>query len=299
MNLSIIVPVYNVEKYLPRCIDSIIQQKCNFSYEVILIDDGSNDNSGHLCDEYAKQHNFIKVIHKSNGGVSSARNIGISQAEGNYIWFVDSDDFVEPNSLNTVCETISSNECELYEFAFFRNKSKVSLSENLLSLNNNGNIVRFFIKEPKFHLWNKIIKRNVIGNITFSTEIKIGEDFLFLAMLFNRTHSYLYIDTPIYEYFDNRADSAMTTLTENVKAKNIKMIFSTLKEQYSFFSINNYAALPAVFLNMKMLFAYKNEISKTILSFINDLSIGNIVDANCTIKQKFYLLIYKILSVYQ
>lgn len=299
IKLSIIIPVYNVDKYLPRCINSIIQQNCYCNYEIILIDDGSIDKSGHLCDEYAKQYNIIKVIHKTNGGVSSARNIGISRADGDYIWFVDSDDFVAANSLKVVCDAISSNKAEIYEFAFFRNLTKVSLAENLLFLNNNENVVRFFMKEPKFHLWNKIIRKSVIGNITFTPGIKIGEDFLFLSMVFNRNSSYLYIDTPIYEYFDNRENSAMTTLTENIKSENIKLIFMKIKEQRSFFSANNYAALPTVFLNKKLLIAYRSEISKTIINFIKCLSVGNIVNANCTKRQKLYLMIYKILSVFQ
>ena len=95
--ISIIVPVYNVEKYLKRCIDSILNQSFT-DFELILVDDGSTDNSGEIIDEYAIKDERIKVIHKENGGLSSARNVGIEYSKGNYIAFVDSDDWENVNS---------------------------------------------------------------------------------------------------------------------------------------------------------------------------------------------------------
>lgn len=91
--ISVIVPVYNVEKYLSRCIDSIISQTFS-DFELILVDDGSTDSSGKICDEYGKKDGRVKVIHKRNGGLSSARNCGLENAKGNYICFVDSDDWI-------------------------------------------------------------------------------------------------------------------------------------------------------------------------------------------------------------
>ena len=98
---SIIIPVYNVENELARCIDSIINQTFG-NFELILVDDGSPDNSGSICDEYAKNDSRVQVIHKANGGVSSARNTGLKIAKGEYIWFVDSDDYVETNSFKII-----------------------------------------------------------------------------------------------------------------------------------------------------------------------------------------------------
>ena len=93
--ISVIVPVYNVEQYLPHCIDSILTQTFT-DFEVLLIDDGSTDNSGRICDEYAKKDNRIRVFHKENGGVSSARNVGLDNAEGEFLGFVDGDDILSP-----------------------------------------------------------------------------------------------------------------------------------------------------------------------------------------------------------
>ena len=92
--VSVIVPVYNVEKYLCRCIDSIINQK-NVEMELILVDDGSTDKSGEICDNYANIYTKIKVIHKENGGLSDARNVGIENSIGEYIFFLDSDDYID------------------------------------------------------------------------------------------------------------------------------------------------------------------------------------------------------------
>ena len=92
---SIIVPVYNVEDYLPECVDSLLAQDTATPYEILLVDDGSTDSSGSICDAYADKDARVRVIHKSNGGVSSARNTGIQMAKGAYIFFVDSDDILE------------------------------------------------------------------------------------------------------------------------------------------------------------------------------------------------------------
>ena len=96
--ISVIVPVYNAEKYLRRCIDSILAQTFT-DFELLLIDDGSTDSSGKICDEYAKKDRRIRVFHKENGGVSSARNVGLSHLRGNWVYFVDSDDYLSPQHL--------------------------------------------------------------------------------------------------------------------------------------------------------------------------------------------------------
>ena len=98
MYFSIIVPVYNVEKYLRECIDSILCQTFT-DFELILVDDGSKDESGKICDEYAEKDNRIKVIHKENGGQSTARNCGVKESSGKYIVFLDSDDFISEDTI--------------------------------------------------------------------------------------------------------------------------------------------------------------------------------------------------------
>ena len=105
MKLSVVIPVYNVEKYLDKCVESIVNQTFK-DLEIILVDDGSTDESGKMCDEWTEKDTRIKVIHKINGGLSSARNAGIKQAKGEYISFIDSDDFVEQDMYATMVEAL-------------------------------------------------------------------------------------------------------------------------------------------------------------------------------------------------
>ena len=113
--LTVVIPVYNVEKYLKRCIDSILIQEWK-NYEILLVDDGSTDNSPQICEDYAKAYDIISVIHKENGGLSEARNTGISNAEGEYVYFLDSDDWIEPNTFSDLAEVIESDQYDIISF---------------------------------------------------------------------------------------------------------------------------------------------------------------------------------------
>ena len=122
--VSIIVPVYKVEKYLRKCIDSIINQTLK-DIEIILVDDGSPDNCGKICDEYAAKDTRIKVIHKENGGLSSARNAGMEVAEGEYIGFVDSDDWIESDMYMTLWQKAKDINADLVNSDYFRNNDRI------------------------------------------------------------------------------------------------------------------------------------------------------------------------------
>ena len=112
---SIVIPIYNVEKYLPECIDSAIAQTCK-DIEIILVDDGSTDSSGKICDEYVARDSRISVIHKPNGGLSDARNAGLAKASGKYIYFLDSDDYVEPETIELLFSTAEQNNLDMLGF---------------------------------------------------------------------------------------------------------------------------------------------------------------------------------------
>ena len=118
MLLSIIVPVYNVEKYLERCVDSLLDQGDFEEYEIILVDDGSTDNSGRICDDYEKRFDRICVIHKENGGLSSARNVGIKNVSGKYVMFVDSDDYIKSFVLKKLTQVAVEKELDILSFNF-------------------------------------------------------------------------------------------------------------------------------------------------------------------------------------
>ena len=116
--LTVVIPVYNVEKYLKRCIESILIQEWK-NYDILLVDDGSTDNSPQICDDYAKAYEFISVIHKKNGGLSAARNTGISHAEGEYVYFPDSDDWIEPDTFISLAEVVESQKFDIISFNFW------------------------------------------------------------------------------------------------------------------------------------------------------------------------------------
>lgn len=128
--LTVIIPVYNVEKYLKRCVESVIAQDWK-NYEILLVDDGSTDHSPQICDDYVKAYDFISVIHKENGGLSEARNTGISLAKGEYVYFPDSDDWLEPQTFAELGEMLESREFEIVSFnrEFVKGEEEIIQSE--------------------------------------------------------------------------------------------------------------------------------------------------------------------------
>lgn len=180
--ISIIVPVYNSKKYLHRCIDSILTQTYT-DFELLLIDDGSKDKSGDICDEYALKDSRIRVFHKENGGVSSARNLGLDNAKGKWIAFVDSDDFISSN----FCEILLDNEDEdlvICSFETFGNiNDKYQLKDSYYSKEQLSHTLNEFLL--KVHLtmpWGKIFKKSVLDlhNIKFPLNISSMEDTIFV-----------------------------------------------------------------------------------------------------------------------
>lgn len=129
--LSVIVPVYNVEKYLARCIDSILKQSYS-DLEIILVDDGSTDNSGKICDQYREIDDRIVVIHKQNGGLSDARNVGMKKANGQYLAFVDSDDFIHPRMYEILMNLLLDYKADMVisNFAYYDEEKKRQSSFN-------------------------------------------------------------------------------------------------------------------------------------------------------------------------
>lgn len=132
--LTVVIPVYNVEKYLKRCVESVLVQGWH-NYDILLVDDGSTDSSPQICDDYVKAYNFISVIHKENGGLSEARNTGISHAKGEYVYFPDSDDWLEPQTFTELAEVLESQEFELVSFnrEFVKGEEDAVVSDPLVT----------------------------------------------------------------------------------------------------------------------------------------------------------------------
>ena len=180
--ISIIVPVYKVEKQLNKCIESILNQTFK-DYELILVDDGSPDNCGHICDEYEKKDSRIKVIHKKNGGLSDARNAGLDIALGKYIGFVDSDDIIHPQMYEKLYNCINKSNLDIVQCKFKRFKSieeiNINISDSELNFKeyNSQDAIIDLIDNNKINVnaWNKLYKRELFQNERYPKG-KIHED---------------------------------------------------------------------------------------------------------------------------
>lgn len=205
--ISVIVPVYNVEKYLHKCVDSILAQTFT-AFELILVDDGSSDGSGAICDEYAQKDNRVSVIHKSNGGVSSARNAGIDAAKGKWICFVDSDDYVDINYLSDF-NTSEGIDIAFQGYKVVDDDGKIS-EIHMINQTNLDTLQLiavaedcYIINSPCFKLFKK---ENVsVHQLSFDEKISYGEDHLFSLtyMLYAEKCSY----TPYMGYFVRRSNN--------------------------------------------------------------------------------------------
>ena len=209
--VSVIVPVYKAENFLPKCIDSILNQTYK-DFELILVNDGSPDKSGKICDKYSEKDNRIIVIHKKNGGVSSARNIGIENATGKYICFVDSDDFLENNYLEELINTKENySEVEniwcgfqtVTDYSKSNAKEVIADSSKFLSIYNNKDIMLLHEKWLDCSPWNKLYMQKIIIDykIKFPEDMFLGEDLIFnLNYLENTNGKIIIINKPIYNY---------------------------------------------------------------------------------------------------
>jgi glycosyltransferase involved in cell wall biosynthesis len=212
--ISIIVPVYNVEKYLHRCVDSILAQTFS-DFELILIDDGSTDKSGTICDTYAKEDSRIKVIHLNNGGVSNARNTGINLAQGDYLMFCDSDDYVEENWCSLLYDVIIQGNKVLplsgIRFVYNLMKHKKELIKTFperLSFEKRE-YFETYKKGLSGSLCNKIYNRRIIveNSIYFDVNVNRGEDLLFNLSYMGHMDTFVTIPTVTYNYVHSNENS--------------------------------------------------------------------------------------------
>lgn len=231
--ISIIVPVYKVEKYITQCLDSIITQTFS-DWECILIDDGSPDNSGKICDEYATKDSRLIVIHQENAGVSAARNSGLDIAKGEYITFIDSDDWVEPDYLTTLYDILLEKKCDIVIVGI---RKIINLSKKKEILPKRG-----FLDIPNdlIHISNgvlaKLYKKELIlkNKILFPTNIVIAEDLLFNFNLFLCTDKIYGVDKALYNYVNNPS-SCINNISEK-KIYEEKKVIDTIETKL--FAIN-------------------------------------------------------------
>lgn len=210
--ISIVVPIYNVEKYLSRSIDSIINQTYK-NLEIILVDDGSPDNCPKICDEYANHDSRIKVIHKENGGLSDARNAGMKAAMGEYILFVDSDDWIKPRMIEDMhCRIIEDNSDLVSSGVVWVNEDGVEIRNATVSENcvlNTEQAMAELINDRKLkqHVWNKLYKADLIKNIPFDKG-KYHEDVFWSYKVIGEAKR-ISIEKNSYYFYVQRSESIM------------------------------------------------------------------------------------------
>lgn len=228
--ISIIVPVYNTAKYLHRCLDSILQQSFK-DFEVLLVDDGSTDGSGKICDEYIAKDSRVRVFHKDNGGVSSARNVGLDNAVGEWVTFIDSDDELNIEGLRLDYEQLPN--VDLILTAYYR-KIGTTYELNVVEREENHDFKTFLSENLNCGIfsvvWGKFFKKEKIGNLRFDVAMKIGEDTLFTLMFLNVINECKVVNTVTYIYNQPQNLQKKYSLSVTDATSNLDKIHTAYKQ---------------------------------------------------------------------
>lgn len=247
--LSIIIPVYNTDKYLSECLDSIVNENVTKTYgneiEIILVDDGSSDDSPQICDEYASEYSYINVIHKENGGLSSARNSGIKNADGDWLAFIDSDDLVAPNYVVKVFDFIKrADDADILMFHFKEFTDIIPTVKHKLVQTKLKKVSK---SEAMYYLttlewgnftWNKLVRRKIFFRIEFPVG-RLFEDVATSYRCFERAKNIYVFDDVLY-FYRQREASILHSVNFDKQERALKEIISLRKEQILFFDQNGY-----------------------------------------------------------
>ncbi len=264
--VSVIVPIYQVADYLERGLDSLLEQTYK-NLEIILVDDGSLDHSGKICDNYALKDERIIVVHKSNGGVSSARNIGIKKATGEYIYFLDPDDYLEKTIIEELVKGISKENCDLSICNYYIDKNSTrSVKMNLKSkIYDKKDILHKILQKDFFggYVWNKLFKKDIIqlNNLSFDEEIPLLEDLLFSCQYITYCKSVFYTNAPLYNYF-MRDHSAINEKNFNSQKLRVYKALEQLMILYNKISPENIVFLKEKYLKITFNYVYLLKINK-------------------------------------
>ena len=315
MFFSVIVPIYKVEKYLSRCIDSVLDQTCK-DFELILVDDGSPDTCPQICDAYASKYPNVKVVHKENRGLVSARQAGIKVASGEYVFNLDGDDALTPESLETAKRIIQETNADIVCFSYmeYRNGKTREIENDLVPVgfynkedmkkyvyphilsNKNMNNLRYFMA-------GKAIRRSLVTphQLNVSTKISLGEDLCCMLPCYLEAQSYYMDDTPVYLY-TIRDDS----LTTDFRTKQLSELAEVVESFYKLKmekpeDFDEQVARYSCFMSFAILaaaaegghFKYLKEIKSLILNSINNDLIKKAEFENITSKSRIAIALMK------
>lgn len=235
--VSVIVAVYNIEEYLPRCVDSILAQTYG-NLEIILVDDGSEDGSGSICDAYAAKDRRVRAIHKKNGGLSDARNAGMDAASGDYIGFVDGDDWIEPDMYRAMYCACEKEKAQVAACRYKQiTKSGVidGSAGNSVSLSRDEALEIYVCGDDRYliynSVWSKLFARDLVEDMRFPVG-KNSEDIMFTTRAFCRMERLAYLDEAYYNYVLDREGSIMN---EKAGERRLKDEIPFWQEQIAYF----------------------------------------------------------------
>lgn len=237
MKLSIIVPIYKVEKYLDKCVESILEQTFT-DFELILVDDGSPDSCGEMSEKWAQKDARIKVIHKKNGGLSDARNAGIDIAEGDYIGFVDSDDFIKPDMFEVLVKNLEGNNADISICGYvdvYANGMKNGSDDRSVYVWNQKEAIEHILmgKLLSVHAWTKLYKRRLFENVRYPVG-KVSEDAYVIMDIMDQVNTAVFTPYSAY-YYVHREDSINTgkyRKIDNTRIEAHERNYRYIKEKY-------------------------------------------------------------------
>ncbi|WP_333626004.1 glycosyltransferase [Sphingobacterium siyangense] len=271
--ISIIIPVYNVEQYLPECLTSVISQTYR-NLEIILINDGSTDGSGSICAAYAKNDVRIKVINKTNGGLSDARNMGLDLANGEYVSFVDSDDIIDKNFIRNLLQVLLDSKASISMCDYTNFTSVTPAKQPMHDYSIEVYTGEYMLNNLYNQSWipknviacNKLYKRSVWSNLRYTVGV-LHEDEYIIHELYANTNRLAYTREPLYFYRQREA-----SITKEISPKRINDVMTIFDLRESFFKANGYNHLitpnyQAKLLNIGLLaITYKNDRARKLLN---------------------------------
>lgn len=297
---SIIVPVFNAETTLNECVDSILKQEYK-NFELILVDDGSKDSSPKICDEYAKKDERVIVLHQKNSGVSAARNSGLDIARGEWITFIDSDDFIEQNFLGDIDNDVDLKITRMKEFLLTKETMRITVNNSNKTVYE-GDKLTLYIKKYVSSMifrapWAKFYKRVIIGNLRFKEDMKVAEDACFVLEYLSKVKSLASIPSGAYVFrLSPNPASVKYALTVTYAAQSLEHLhkaYNKVEEKFhighkSFSSfISSFKEMSKTDWSTKTNKWYKNSIIRNMYRYIWK---------ELTIKEKFKLIISYIIK---